>query len=53
MQFDIIVDSIQVIDGRDIQWKFADQKLTLISSSESANNWKSNSLDSSTLNVKN
>jgi len=42
------IDSIQVVGGRDIQWKFADQKLTLISSSESANNWKSNSLDSST-----
>jgi hypothetical protein len=46
------IDSIQVVGGRDIQWKFADQKLTLISSSESANNWKSNSLDSSTFDFK-
>lgn len=37
-----------MVGGKDIQWKFADKKLTLISSSESANNWKSNSLDSST-----
>jgi hypothetical protein len=41
------IDSIQVVGGRDIQWKFEDQKLTLISSSESANSWKANSLDSS------
>jgi len=41
------IDSIQVVGGRDIQWKFADQKLNLIGSSESANSWKSNSLGSS------
>jgi len=46
------IDSIQVIDGKDIQWKFSDQKLTLIGFSESFNNWKSNSLDSSTFSFK-
>ena len=41
-----------MVGGRDIQWKFADQKLTLIGSSESSNSWKSNSLDSSTFTFK-
>jgi hypothetical protein len=41
-----------VVGGRDIQWKFADQQLTLIGSSESSNSWKSNSLDSSTFTYK-
>lgn len=46
------IDSIQVVGGRDIQWKFSDQKLSLVGSSESSNNWKSNSLDSSTVTFK-
>jgi hypothetical protein len=41
-----------VVGGRDIQWKFTDQQLTLIGSSESSSSWKSNSLDSSTVTFK-
>jgi len=40
------IDSIQVVDGNIIQWKFDTKILHLIAHSESSNNWKSNNLDS-------
>lgn len=42
------IDSIQLVDGKFIQWKFAAKTLHLIAHSETSNNWKSKNLDSST-----
>ena len=42
------IDSIQLVDGKFIQWKFAAKTLHLIAHSETSNNWKSKNLDSTT-----
>ncbi len=47
------IDSIQLAeDGKLVQWKFVDQKLNLISASDSSIHWRSSNLDSTNFTLK-